>query len=271
MVVTITLVTAFYFISQVGTKEDTGSKETYVAVTSKDTQVDPKLINNDTTRHIEPVTKNSKHNTSDPIEATSNEYDHRKTLAKANELQKNLIQLGYFIPPDFVAAYESYSEDTLLQMSEHGDMVAIKALQNRYAKAENWEAFRNMQEEAVRQGSIQDIADLHDIEFAKYSGEDSRDSLIKSAAYAELGGLRGSNVSVYQAITNFNDNGVEFSPSELAQISQMAKDMLNQINVERRNRGKDALGQIDDSQLINSAPESSLSGWGSEFVAIRQD
>lgn len=259
-----------YSSSQVGTKKEScfnGSSKAAISIDEKITEP----ANGDYNGRIAPVMSNKNNNSTNLSARKTSDYDYANTLAKASELQEELIKLGYFIPPEHVASYESYTEDALLQMVDYGDMVAIAALKHRYLKAEQWETLRAMQEEAVLHGAISDISDLHDIEFSKYTGEDSRDRLIKAAAYAELGGLRGSNVSVYYAITNFNENNIEFSLSELAQISQMAKDMLNQINVKRRDRGKEALAKIDDSQLINIKPDTSLSGWGRKFVATRQD
>ncbi|NVJ61088.1 MAG: hypothetical protein HWE27_11905 [Gammaproteobacteria bacterium] len=274
ILVTIAVVTTSYFVFQFGTKgndRSIDSPEASSLVASSEQQ----QINNRPTEGLseqaEPVIDSGKDNLTQSNKTLSKEYDYLETLEKVSELQKQLIKLGYFVPPEYVAAYESYTEDALLQMAEYGDMVAIKTLQNRYAQAEQWDALRVMQEEAVRQGSVSDISDLHDAEFSKYSGEESRDSLLKSAAYAELAGLRGSSVTVHYAINNFNENGIEFSPSELDQISQLAKDMLNQINNERVRSGKEALGIIDDSQLISFMPDASTSGWGSKFVERSQE
>ncbi|NVJ51509.1 MAG: hypothetical protein HWE11_14055, partial [Gammaproteobacteria bacterium] len=206
-----------------------------------------------------------------PIKAEEKTAETLTTHIQINELQKELIKLGYLIPPDYIAAYASYSEDTLLHMADYGDMVAIHTLKQRYLAAEQLDAYRSMQEEAVLQGSIADISELHDVEFAKYASDDSREGLLKSAAYAELAGLRGSSVTVNYAISNFNENGVEFSSSELKQINLMAQEMLEQINLKRRDKGKAALEKIDDSQLISFAPNQSHSGWGVEYVSAQLD
>jgi len=204
-------------------------------------------------------------------EENSNNYDYLQTLTKVSELEKQLIKLGYFVPPDYVALYDSYTEETLLQMADQGDMVAISALKNKYSNSEQWKLFRNLQEKAVMHGSISDISDLHISELSMYSGLDSREKLIKSAAYAELAGLRGSKVTVYYAIENFNQNNIKFTESELSTINDMAKEMLDKINIARQNNGKNVLEKIDDSRLINEAPNNSLSGWGQNFIASNHD
>ena len=204
-------------------------------------------------------------------DTTSYKYDYLETLTKVSELEKKLIKLGYFIPPDYVALYDSYTEEALLQMADHGDMVAISALKNKYSNSEQWNLLRNMQEKAVVHGSISDISDLHISELSMYSGQDSREKLIKSAAYAELAGLRGSKVTVYYAIENFNQNNIKFTESELSTINDMAKEMLDKINIARQNNGKNVLEKIDDSRLINEAPNNSLSGWGQNFIASNHD
>lgn len=164
-----------------------------------------------------------------------------------------LKERGYFSYEDF-KAFETYDDNTLIELGKSGDKLALNVLYTRYIERNERDKAIPLIKEAIARGSSSALADLAIFTLPSYSNEDNLDSrknaVIETFAVYRVAemmgdlqvsavGLKTEKASLEKRYGNLN-----LTDEDYDLINKRAKELFSEFREERLNLG---LGEFDTS------------------------